>query len=109
MIRGGLCRKAISEYSLRRSFIDALKLIDYPKVVSLDVLRHSFAVHLLEDGCNIRRLQELMGHRDLKRVMIYEKMARVGRTIVRSPLDSLSIISGNEDDIEKARLRQSSG
>lgn len=89
----GLCRKSISEYSLRKAFVEALSLINYPEMVSLDILRHSFAVHLLEDGCSLRRLQELMGHRDLKRVMIYEKMARMKRQEVRSPLDGLDFVN----------------
>ena len=88
-VGGGLYRPCVSEYSLRGRFVEALDKINYPELVSLDVLRHSFAVHLLEDGCHIRRVQELLGHRDLKRMMVYEKMARRSCEGVKSPLDNL--------------------
>jgi site-specific recombinase XerD len=54
---------------------------------SCHTFRHSFATHILEDGYDIRTVQELLSHKDVKTTMIYTRVLNRGGKGVRSPLD----------------------
>jgi len=58
-----------------------------PAVLSVEEVRHCFATHLLEDGYDIRTVQELLGHKDVRTTMIYTHVLQRGGRVVRSPLD----------------------
>lgn len=80
-------RHHISDSSVQKSVRKANKLAGINKHVTPHVFRHSFATHLLEDGYDIRTVQELLGHKDVKTTMIYTHVLNRGRLAVKSPLD----------------------
>jgi integron integrase len=80
-------RHHIFEDTLQRAVSAAGKTAGIEKAVSCHVLRHSFATHLLERGCDIRTVQQLMGHKDVSTTMIYTHVLKAPGLGVMSPLD----------------------
>lgn len=82
-------RHHLHESVLQRAVRTAARQTGMVKPVGCHTLRHSFATHLLEDGYDIRTIQELLGHRDVSTTMIYTHMLNRGGKGVQSPADRL--------------------
>ena len=83
----GSRRHHLHESSLQKAVNEAARLAGIVKPVGPHGLRHCFATHLLENHCDIRTIQELHGHKDVKTTMIYTHFLNRGGLAVRSPLD----------------------
>jgi site-specific recombinase XerD len=79
---------------LQRKVKDAVRNAGIQKEASVHSFRHSFATRLVENGYDIRTVQELLGHADVKTTMIYTHVAVKNKQEVRSPLEGVS----NPDD-----------
>jgi len=84
---GALHRHHLHETSVQRAIRETARRIGILKPVGPHTLRHCFATHLLERGYDIRTVQELMGHADVRTTQIYTHVMKKGAGAVKSPLD----------------------
>jgi len=82
-------RHHLHESAIQRAVHDAALTVGITRRVTCHTFRHSFATHLLEAGYDIRTVQELLGHADVRTTMIYTHVLNRGGLGVRSPMDSI--------------------
>lgn len=80
-------RHHVSTTTLQKQFKSAVDRAGITKRATVHTLRHSFATHLIEKGYDIRTVQELLGHSNLKTTMVYTHVAKKNKLGVKSPLD----------------------
>jgi integron integrase len=85
---GGRRRRHLDPTAIQKAVRRAVQTASLSKRASCHTFRHSFATHLLEDGYDIRTVQELFGHRNVATTMIYTHVLNRGRLGVKSPLDA---------------------
>ncbi len=90
-VTGERRRHHLHESVLQKAFKEARIKAGIAKPAGCHTLRHSFATHLLEDGYDIRTIQELLGHKDVSTTMIYTHVLNKGGRGVQSPADKLRI------------------
>ena len=86
---GVVARHHLSPSTMQRAVRQAVERTGIAKPATCHTFRHSFATHLLEDGYDIRTVQKLLGHKNVKTTEIYTHVLRLGAGAVRSPADSL--------------------
>jgi integron integrase len=82
-------RHHVDESIMQKAVTQAVRDAGLTKRVTCHTFRHSFATHLLADGYDIRTVQELLGHKDVKTTMLYTHVLNRGGKCVRSPADTL--------------------
>ncbi len=92
----GATGDSYSETSMRKVLESAVQRVGIEKRVTIHTLRHSFATHLLEQGVDLRYIQSLLGHSDIKTTIRYTKVASTKLQSIVSPLDRLGLDMGEK-------------
>jgi integrase len=104
---GVMRRHHLEASGLQRAVKEAARNAGLHKRVTCHTFRHSFATHLLQNGHDIRTVQELLGHKDVRTTMIYTHVLQRGGLAVKSPLDEIREEMGEYLVVLPACLTQS--
>jgi integrase/recombinase XerD len=91
LIEGQFAGKSIAAASLQQVFENTLKKSNITKPYTIHCLRHSFATHLLENGTDLRYIQELLGHKSSKTTEIYTHVSKESLKNIKNPFDDLEV------------------
>lgn len=94
LFEGARDRRYLSTRTVEKILEHACKKAGIRKDVSVHTLRHSFATRLLEGGTDLRYIQEILGHKDIKTTEIYTHVSTKSIGKIRSPLDRLNLKEG---------------
>ena len=95
LFEGQIKGEPYSVRSAQEIFVDYFRKIGLPRYVTFHSLRHSYATHLLESGTDIKYIQELLGHNDIKTTLRYTHVSKKSLSNVESPLDKIMRQRGN--------------
>jgi site-specific recombinase XerD len=104
MVDGWRADKPLTPKVVWSAVRDAAKRAGIKKSVSPHTLRHSFATHLLENGTDLRTIQMLMGHADLRATSVYLHLSRRHLQAVTNPAETMSI--SNLATVKRSRKRK---
>jgi integron integrase len=102
---GQVRRHHYHESALQRAVKHAVACAGINKLAGCHTFRHSFATHLLEDGYDIRTVQELLGHRDVRTTMVYTHVLNRGGRGVMSPADRLVMMMNRREGLDSNEHR----
>lgn len=91
LFEGQVAGNKYSESSIQHVFEQAVRKAGIKKEITLHSLRHSYATHLLENGVDLRFIQELLGHKSSKTTEIYTHVTEKSIEKIRSPFENLNL------------------